>query len=248
MRINSKDKIASVPILDVRNYFRRLTGSSVITTKDVQKALDIDLDTAKKVIASLADRDFLKLSPHAKQDEDYWMLTSQGAQFKLASAARPVKRSTADRVLKEFLERVKHLNEDSDYLYRVPIAVVFGSYLDTTKDRLGDLDVAILLKANDPEPDGTMMSEAFLDLCYQRADQSGRSFASYIEKTLYARKETIQYLKSRSRTLSLHDLEMELKVGAFSDAVEEVVPAKVVYASQEGAPFIERLDDRVSCQ
>jgi hypothetical protein len=48
----------------------------------------------------------------------------------MASAARPVFRKTAERVLAEFLERAKEIKESDTYLYMVNRVIMFGSMLD----------------------------------------------------------------------------------------------------------------------
>ena len=48
-----------------------------------------------------------------------------------ATSAKPVRRSTADRVLGEFLGRVEVVRDDSYYLVLVQEVVVFGSYLSS---------------------------------------------------------------------------------------------------------------------
>jgi hypothetical protein len=67
--------------------------------------------------------------------------TIQGNALALAKAGNPVSRASADRVLQEFLDRVKRVNEQSELAYNVESVVVFGSYL-TDRTKLNDLDKA----------------------------------------------------------------------------------------------------------
>lgn len=57
----------------------------------------------------------------------------------IASAAKPTKRVTADRLLREFLGCVEHMNADEALMHRVSEVVVFGSDLTESSD-LGDID------------------------------------------------------------------------------------------------------------
>jgi hypothetical protein len=89
-----------------------------------------------------------------------------------------VTRKTADRVLREFLDRVRGLIANEDALYQVPEVVIFGSYL-TNAERLGDVDLAI-------EPVQVRMARD--------------------DEVLSAR-PTWQQLRNQSRTLSLIELD-----------------------------------------
>jgi hypothetical protein len=105
-------------------------------------------------------------------------LTEQGIAFSQASLTT-VTRRTADRVLREFLDRVLALNADEDALYQVPEAVIFGSYL-TNAERLGDVDLAI-------EPVQVRMSR---------------------DGEILSARPTWRHLRSRSRTLALIELDL----------------------------------------
>ena len=76
-----------------------------------------------------------------------------GSTLAQASAAQPLQRGTAQRKLAAFLARVRRVNEDDYYLYRVKKVLVFGSYLSAAA-RINDIDVAIELvhRWQDPGP------------------------------------------------------------------------------------------------
>ena len=56
--------------------------------------------------------------------------------------ARPITRKTAQSALAQFMERLRALNANAEYLYRVESALLFGSMLTET-ERLGDVDIAV---------------------------------------------------------------------------------------------------------
>jgi predicted nucleotidyltransferase len=58
-----------------------------------------------------------------------------------------IKRETAERILKEVVQKVKKFNSspESQFKYFVSKVLVFGSYL-TQKVRLGDIDLAIQIE------------------------------------------------------------------------------------------------------
>lgn len=111
-------------------------------------------------------------------DEDVVKLTEQGIAFSQASLTT-VTRKTANRVLHEFLDRVRALKANKDALYQVPEVVIFGSYL-TDAQRLGDVDLAI-------EPVQVRMAR---------------------DSEILSARPTWQRLHYKSRTLSLIELEL----------------------------------------
>lgn len=57
-----------------------------------------------------------------------------------------VTRKKADKIIQELLERVKMINAVNDpfvYPFKITRVVLFGSYINTTKDKLGDIDVSV---------------------------------------------------------------------------------------------------------
>jgi len=60
-----------------------------------------------------------------------------------ANKARRMKRATADRLLAEAIGRIREVNTDPMYCYAIVRLVVFGSYANSDRDDLGDLDLAI---------------------------------------------------------------------------------------------------------
>jgi predicted nucleotidyltransferase len=68
----------------------------------------------------------------------------------MASFAKPISRATAERLLVGLLDRAAAWNAKPDKLVSIDEVLVFGSYLDPTIDRLGDVDIAVTL-SNWPE-------------------------------------------------------------------------------------------------
>jgi predicted nucleotidyltransferase len=72
-----------------------------------------------------------------------WEITQAGQTLTPATAARPVKRATADRALRDFFSRVEEVNRKPSYLGKVVAVVLFGSMLKPEVDLLSDVDVAV---------------------------------------------------------------------------------------------------------
>ena len=100
---------------------------------------------------------------------------------------------------------MQSLNANDECAYRVTKVVLFGSYL-TNKTRLGDVDLAIRLESRPqyrsqwPE---TLLARA------EEAAKRGRRFSTFVDRLGWAQQEAKRFLKARSRSLSLHDLDKE---------------------------------------
>ena len=144
--------------------------------------------------------------------------TIAGNALASSTAAKPIHRQTAEERLAEFLERVRLLNASDEWAYRVTKVVVFGSYL-TRKSRLGDVDVAIRLEPRSKYQN--RWSEVLLAQA-EEAERRGTRFSRFVDRLGWAQREAKRFLKSRSRSLSLHDLEKE-------QVLLERIPHRVLY-------------------
>jgi len=117
-----------------------------------------------------------------------------------------IKRTTADRVIKEIIERAKEINNDDSYTYGVKALYVFGSYLTTDKPMIGDLDILVdtYWKDDIKDPIFNERVEAERKLCNR---------GSFIDHIYYPFERVIRRLKNRSRTLSLHRIDEKDYIG-----------------------------------
>ena len=109
-----------------------------------------------------------------------------------------IKRETAERILKEIVQRAEAINAspESQYMYYVSKILIFGSYL-TPKERLGDIDVAVKIEGRwktDKEYDRLLDT-----VCGKKV--TGDS------KVLYPYQKIITALRNRSKSLSFHSIE-----------------------------------------
>jgi predicted nucleotidyltransferase len=200
MRITSDQLIARFPALEVREFVRRYRLTE-FSTEAAQHFLAVSPRVAASFIRKLIDLGFIEATGHSDRRR-LFQITTSGHALANASAARPIHRRTADRVLREFLERLRLVNDAGEYAYRVGQAVLFGSML-TDIDRLGDVDVAIRLEPK--------LSDEYShdDLCKARrkfAEARGRTFYGVFDWAMWPTHEVLLQLKARSSILSLHDL------------------------------------------
>jgi hypothetical protein len=181
MRIVSDELIASYPTLEVRGFLLSPRAATIFRNK-------------LKVLGFIEELD----KWHERRT---FRLTIKGQALANASAAKPIHRKTAERLLDQFLERVKRVNDTQEYVYRVEHVVLFGSMLSDI-DRLGDVDVAVQLQPKVDKHDG------FQEWSMARrraAEAKGRNFRGVLDWAMWPTQEIFLQLKARSSGLSLHD-------------------------------------------
>ena len=218
MRINPQDKIADVAVTDVRKLLRGTSGREW-SVHDATAILGVAERRARLLLKGLAEAGYVS-SVKGRDGERRFLNTAKGQALALASAAKPIHRKTADKLLAELLERVKRVNEECYFLYKVTGVRVFGSYL-TDAPRLGDLDVAIGLVPKEEDPKAHAMKS---DKRVREAMERGRTFSTHLEQLCWPRREVLLFLKRRSRALSLHDM---------VDRVLEMTDSRAVFAERQ---------------
>jgi len=184
MRITTDQSIAGYPALQVREFVRKYRFTN-FSARAAEAALMLSTEAAANFLSKL------------------FQLTSSGQALANASAAKPIHRKTAARVLAQFLERVHKVNASPEYLFRVKNVVLFGSILSHA-ERLGDVDIAISLEAKVSD---TNAYQAWSMARRDEAEAAGRYFHTLFESGIWPRQEVLLQLKARSRSLSLHELE-----------------------------------------
>jgi predicted nucleotidyltransferase len=102
------------------------------------------LRAAPQLIETLIQQGFIKLNEKQANERKLprYELTDDGREFRRATAAKPVHRKKADEAIKGLMERVRIVNEDDFFLYRVTTVVLYGSYVRGA-ERPADVDLAI---------------------------------------------------------------------------------------------------------
>jgi predicted nucleotidyltransferase len=230
MNIDAKQRYAGVPILTVRDTVRQLAGS-VFDVLVLARALHAKPGPMKKVIAKLVADGYAK----ATDERGHWTITSDGVRFGNASAAKPLHRSAANRVLLGLLHRAKDVNTSERFMYRVKTILLFGSYL-TEKERLGDVDVLVEIK---DRRDDYPSFDAYHEASTRHAKKSGREFGSWFEEYQWPYREVLLYLKKRSRSIALHPFETHEKW------IEDK-PYKTIFVNYKpDARFLKQLEAKV---
>lgn len=147
MRISSADTIAGQPALAIREPFKKIQTYGG-TLSDIANQLHVDQKTAQEIFDTLCTEGYIdpvEIPDNADEKNTYWKTTLNGNSLAIATARKPITRQTAERLLNEFLQRVKEINDCADYAYCVKQVVIFGSYLSDSPN-LGDIDLAIWIE------------------------------------------------------------------------------------------------------
>lgn len=205
MRIRSTDILLGLPALELRRLLRRVDAWDSFDVETVREVASMSRNAAERLLADLGTAGYVEPAKAHDSGAPAWQLSIRGRALSMASAALPIRRATAGRLLREFLDRVDAVNADADLGYRVSEVVVFGSYLGNDST-LGDVDVGVRLESRlSAEADRVAHSEARVKL----AKQNDRVFRSWFEELTWSYKEVWLRLRSRSRALSLHDLDKD---------------------------------------
>ncbi len=203
MKITSEQLIAGYPALQVRNFIRRYRFS-YFHLSEAEEGLSLNQSEAECFIRNMIDIGFLSLANlHGAVDSPAYEITRQGQELANASAARPITRKTAERLLQEFMNRVWLANDKKMFAYKIESVVLFGSML-SDKGRLGDIDIALELQPI------TTNQEEFQKLYQARYRFSygpRPKLSSDFEKAAWPMLEVHFFLKNYSRSFSLHALD-----------------------------------------
>ena len=223
MRVDPNGTIAGRPALRVRDCLRTLRARISWNLATLEMAASLEPGTGKPLLRALSAAALVR-----SVGRGWWEITETGQRLSSATAAKPVTRETAEKALREFLTRVERVNYDARFLGRVNRVVLFGSMLREDVDRLSDVDLAVevLPKIADREKFAARNLRRVQSLA-----RAGRMFRDFFDVQLHWRRDVFQFLKSRSRVISLADYAAEkslimnvphrMLLGA-----EEVVPAE----------------------
>lgn len=106
-------------------------------------------------------------------------------------------RKTAKKTLENVIQRIKEANANDKFIYRITKAVLFGSYINSDKEKIGDLDIAIYLELKDKSKDENEQN-------FARARTSS-NYVPFILRFIYGKEEVFKYIKNKKRILELHN-------------------------------------------
>ncbi len=190
MRITKGQTVCGVDALALRSALR---GWHTYSVEWFAQELGLEAQDALRLVQALCAEGFIR--PDG-ESSDFYVLTTKGSALRMASAARPITRATATRLVREIVHRAHEVNE-GEYAYNVRALVVFGSYCDLAVERLSDVDIAVRLVEVD---DFDSVREERIRLAYA----GGRQFSSDLDEMFWPLTEVKRHLRGRSASISLH--------------------------------------------
>jgi len=112
VRIRSDERIAGYPAVQVRQLMRETVGRS-ITHRYVREILSCSNSTATRVLSGLEQAGFIESL------KGYWEATTKGSALAMATAAPPLTRETANRLVADLVHRARDLNADDRWSVRL---------------------------------------------------------------------------------------------------------------------------------
>jgi hypothetical protein len=206
MHIDSKTKMAEIPILDVRRFLRQYSTQDWNLDK-VGFVLKITRDEATNLTNELQAQEYIEPS-FIYEGGQYWRNTIKGNSLANASATKPVGRLKAEKALAEFIERVKQVNQDPYLLYKVVKVVLFSSYI-TDAETVNDVDVGVDLT---PKEDDLNRRGALYEQRRKEACEKGIHFKNTAKYACWPEIEVTKFLKARSHVMSIHQFKDALAV------------------------------------
>lgn len=226
MRIQPGELIAGQSALALRKLMRQgrvygpTTSGNPLST--ITEVLGIDLSRAKQVYQDLYREGYIEPIPehHPFYQPDHWFTTTKGNALAGASAKKPIKQRTAERLIEEFLARVKEINS-GEYVYRVGRVILFGSCLGDEREAstVGDVDLSIELVDRYSNP---AERHAAHNARIETAMLAGRVFSDHFQMLCWPDLEVWRKLKNRSPSLSLHNEERE-------HILRQGIPSRIIY-------------------
>lgn len=214
MKINPKELIAGVPILTVRDFLRENRDTwSAFHLAEHLKRRKLSERYVTPVLDEIVHRGWAILSDRQFQHDDVvYQNTRIGNGLANFRAVPRIPRAKADAIVTDLLKRAELVNAREELAYYVKEIRVFGSYIDKSKNDLGDIDLLVELEFREiPGRD------FFYTLARARA--SGRRFGNISEETSYAEREVELILKNRNPYLSFHMRRDPISLGAREEVV-----------------------------
>lgn len=148
MTINKTDYIGNVPIIAIRNFFKKARNRNAIFAFDeFMASLHWGNAEAADCISGLIAKGFIE------QSDEKYKLTLKGNALSIARCTNRINKEKADKIFSDLIKRVHEINNDDKYLHKVSKLFLFGSYSDPNNEDFGDIDIAFKLRRKIGNPD-----------------------------------------------------------------------------------------------
>jgi len=117
--------------------------------------------------------------------------------IKVEQTKKLYNRETARRALENLKVKIKEANEREDFIYEIKKAVLFGSYINSNKEKVGDIDIALYIDLKNKLIPETQQN-------FIRSKESGKEMP-YLARLFYGKEEISKFVKDKKTVIQLHD-------------------------------------------
>lgn len=113
-------------------------------------------------------------------------------------------RTSATKFIQDFIDKVKKINSDDYYTYKVDKAFVFGSYVnDPEKEKLGDIDIAFTFSRKNWYD--SLSNEARREISFSRY----KGNISFVQKLFWTQTEFFKAIHVHKNSINLQQIDSE---------------------------------------
>lgn len=194
MKLDTKETILGIPILNIRNILRKRQSFAVIF---LMQQLNLNRRKAQQLLEEMVRLEYITKS---SAEKGLYSLSIKGNALRMSKAVKPLSREKAEELLSSFMERVEEVNANEFYLYQIEEISLFGSFISES-DFVNDIDIVVSISKKD------MDSLVWKDKCFQKikeAKESGKKFNHLLDELYFPEREVRLFLLSKSPYLSIH--------------------------------------------
>lgn len=144
MEVDWRSTICGIRLIKIRDLLRRALDEEFDACWVAQSTAASEAD-ANALIKELTNRKLIEVVLNSPASSPRFKLARDGHSLAAAKAIPRISRARAEQILNGFMKRVHEVNDDDDFGVFVGKVYVFGSFLDKSKERLGDLDLIVTL-------------------------------------------------------------------------------------------------------
>jgi len=194
MQILPSQKLFGLPALKLRAF---VDNHEQFSYKLFAKTFDLKARDAKTILASMAQENYF-VAPKLPMGK--WELAINGRRLRVAKAVNKISRLQAEVLLADFFERVRHINQNPDFLIEVDEVWLVGSMLENV-EFVSDVDLAVTCRYK--EYLGSYAKN--LKRVYKKAEKEGQDTDFWTMENRLTYGKVRRFLKQRKRHLSLGD-------------------------------------------
>jgi hypothetical protein len=192
-RIPGPLRITGRLLKEVRALLRLDDGSGISFEDAADRLPKDDQYGIRRLMADLVTDGWL-----IQDRPDHWVATDKARELQTTSRGR-LTRARAQVALTGLMDRVRSVNNDPQYAFKIEVVIVFGSYLSEIP-RIGDVDVAVRLKERGRSKEEQKRLE---DASHDRAS---RHLATIFDRVVWPRREVMAALKARQPSIDRREL------------------------------------------